>query len=104
MYIERTVINPDSPEEDITSFSERTIVVSDTGEAQVTDTQSRNEDKKLFEDVDLKQEAMQDNLRETSSEAENLDKPGAKSEGAISKEVDRDNIRDEIHRQRPGIV
>lgn len=104
VYVERTVINPDSPEEEVTSFSERTIIVSDTGEAQITDTQTRDEGKKMFEEVDQKKEAMQENLRETRSDTEDLDKAGAKSEGDIIKEVDRDHLRDEIHRQRPGII
>lgn len=104
VYKERTVINPDSPEEEVISFTERTIIVSDTGEAQITDTHSRDEDKKLFEEVDQKKEAMQENMRERRSETEDFNKPGAKSEGDISKEVDRDHLRDEIHRQRPGII
>lgn len=102
--VERNPVDRPASEQDLTNFKEGTVEFTETAEVPVVNKEARVvEEVNVFKDVDEKQETVREVLRNTEVETDDLK---ARNEADDHTRHDDDHLenRDDVHRQRPGII
>lgn len=103
--VERKTVDREATEQDISNFKEGTIEVTEHKEVPVVDKESRIvEEVNVFKDVEETQEVVRETLRNTEVDTDDITASNDRRETDDLDDLDRDKHRDDIHRQRPGII
>ena len=103
--VERNPVDRAATDQDISNFKEGTIEVTEHKEVPVVDKESRIvEEVNVFKDVDETQEVVRETLRNTEVDTDDLTASNDRRDTDDLTDHEHDKLRDEIHRQRPGII